>query len=702
MSLQLNPRHRTLTVICLGITVGIIALYLLQWFFTRADQAGRDWLLHNSAAHPSPQHPRIVFLALDDDTRSLDALFSDDLEKSATLRLMKNGFPWNREVYAHIMDRLIGAGAKVVIFDLVFPGPREGDDAFRAGLERHADRVVIGTNLVTKEQEDVGGSIQTNVPSHDLPTEQLRPPANGPSWLGYVNVYPDADGLVRRMRYRTTILEFFGIPSDGKTEELYALIARGLEKTGLQHRIPPGHLPYMFRFAEDFQPRSLHEIFVDAQWNAPPYNGGELFRDKIVFIGATGQASEDRLQTPAGVKFGPQVHLSALNAALNNDFITETSRAVDVLLIALGGGFAWLIGGWVRRPLLRLALIALAVLAYQQIAQHLANDAGILPIIFSPLLAFIASGITWAAWEQVLDRVERQRTRRALERYVGHDVAHEVLDNPTSYLNTLGGTRKEITVLFSDVRGFTTLTETADPHALVKQLNEYFEEMVSIVFANQGTLDKFIGDAVMAHWGSIVSEGPATDAHRALTAVMQMRQALTRLNINWRQRGMTEMHVGFGVNHGDAIVGNLGCEAKMEVSVIGDAVNLGSRLEGATKQYHIDLCIGERVAALVRDSFILRSVDLIVVKGKTKPVEVFTVVDKRNPSTTNPAWLARHEEAVRLFRTGDFAAAETTWREVLAAIPGDGLSQVFIERCVELQKAPPQAPWTGVYEMKSK
>jgi adenylate cyclase len=179
-----------------------------------------------------------------------------------------------------------------------------------------------------------------------------------------------------------------------------------------------------------------------------------------------------------------------------------------------------------------------------------------------------------------------------------------------------------------------------------------------------------------------------------------MQAALARLNARWQEKGIKPMHVGFGINQGDAIVGNLGCEAKMEVSVIGDAVNLSSRLEGATKQYHLDLCIGENVAALVRDKFILRAVDLLVVKGKTKPVEIFTVLDKRG--VPEPAWLARHEEAVRLYRAGDFAAADQAWREVLAAAPDDGLAQTFVARCEELQAHPPAAPWTGVYEMKSK
>jgi adenylate cyclase len=516
-----------------------------------------------------------------------------------------------------------------------------------------------------------------------------------------VNVKVDhEDQIVRRFTYRTTLLEYFDYPPIPNDTELLALPAQALTKMGLGNLVPKGHRPIRLRFSEEIPPRSLHEIFVEDQWSQPPYRNGKLFEGKIVLVGAAGNQAEDRLRTPSGTVLAPSIHLSALNAALNQDFVYETETPVDLALIIGSGALAWLIGAYMRRPIQRLSILVASVAAFYGIAQLLYNYAGILPITFSPVLTLMASGLTWAAWEQVLDRLERQRTRRALERYVGQDVAHEVLDNPQTYLNALGGQRKEITILFSDVRGFTTRTETADPQALVAQLNEYFEAMVAIVYAHRGTLDKFIGDAVMAQWGGIVTEGAETDAFRAVSTVLKMREALQRLNQGWRARGIKEMKVGFGVNQGDAIVGNLGCEAKMEVSVIGDAVNLGSRLEGVTKQYHIDLCIGENVAALVRNHFVLRSVDLIIVQGKTKPVEIFTVLGKR--AGGEPSWLPTHEEAVRHYRAGRFADAEVKWREVLAQIPGDGLTEVMLDRCAVLQREPPEGEWTGVYEMKSK
>ena len=199
-----------------------------------------------------------------------------------------------------------------------------------------------------------------------------------------------------------------------------------------------------------------------------------------------------------------------------------------------------------------------------------------------------------------------------------------------------------------------------------------------------------------------MSRGPQADACSAVFAALAMRRELKRLNEEWAKNGHLDYKIGIGINQGEVIVGNIGSEERAEVSVIGDAVNLASRLEGVTKPYRVDLCIGESVAALVRDTFILRSLDMIVVKGKTKPVEVFTVLDRRSPAHPEPEWLPAHEEAMKLYRRGEFTDAARCWHEVLAQNPGDGVAQLFVERCEALQVNAPEQPWTGVFQMKDK
>ena len=703
--MTVSPHRRTLTVICVACTAAVLALHFGFPRYLSLELAARDWLTTNPAARLSSRRPEIVYLGIDEASKNLDTLFPEDLEKSPTLRLMKAGWPWNRAVYAAVADRLIGAGAKVVAFDIRMPGPRVGDAAFKAALDRFADKVVLGSNFETRDENINAqeGQMQ-NRPVQELPSASLiPPPPPADSRVGFVNFYPDPDGKLRRIHFRTTLLEFFNYAPRKDEEEQFSLAARVLQKAGHGEFVPATHEAVMLRFAEEFAPRSLHEIFVEDQWHQPPYRNGALFKDKIVFIGASGNQSEDRVQTPLGIKLGPTIHLSAINAALNRDFLHETSRAENVGLMLGGGLLAWFIGAAIRRPMVRLAVLAAAVAGIYGLIQFLYNTVGLLPVLLSPLIALGSSGLTWSVWEQVLDLRDKARLRRTFERYVSRDVVKELVDNPAGWLHTIGGARKTVTVLFSDIRGFTTLTEAAeDPHALVSQLNEYFNEMVQLVFANNGTLDKFIGDAVMAHWGSITTEGEAIDAQRAVSTAVEMRETLARLNRDWKQRGLLQLSIGIGVNHGEAIVGNLGCEAKMEFSMIGDAVNLGSRLEGVTKSYHLDVCIGENVALFVRDEFILRSLDLIVVKGKTKPVEIFTVLGRRLPSTAEPDWLEVHEEAMRRYRRSDFKTAAALWREVLAQSPGDGVSELFLARCVTLQSEPPEGEWTGVFEMKTK
>ena len=278
----------------------------------------------------------------------------------------------------------------------------------------------------------------------------------------------------------------------------------------------------------------------------------------------------------------------------------------------------------------------------------------------------------------------------------------ELLDNPQTYFNSLTGVRRPVTVLFSDIRNFTTMTEGSNEAQLVSQLNEYFREMVNPVFQHEGSVDKFIGDAVMAVWGSIVSKGAARDAQNAVATALKMKHSLARLNESWKARGLPELAFGIGINHGEVIVGNLGSEEKMELTVIGDAVNIASRLEGLTKEYHLDLLLGETVAPLVREKFMLRTVDLVQVKGKTKPVEVFGVVGERVAGEPDPEWLKLYEDGVRLYRRHEFSAAAAGFQECLRKRPDDYLSNLYLHRSEALIAHPPSADWNGIYVMTKK
>jgi adenylate cyclase len=265
------------------------------------------------------------------------------------------------------------------------------------------------------------------------------------------------------------------------------------------------------------------------------------------------------------------------------------------------------------------------------------------------------------------------------------------------------GMKKPVTILFSDIRNFTTMTEQSDADKLVAQLNEYFQEMVEIIQdKNSGTLQKFIGDAIMAAWGDTHTAGIDVDARRAVSAALAMRPALAKLNRMWKDNPDRKiLATGIGVNHGDVVNGNVGSKDRMELTVLGDGVNLAARLESATKQFHTDILIGEQVERLTREHFIYRSVGLITVKGKTKPVEVFGLLSDR--SVPSPTWLETYHNAVQMFRRRKFEEAEEQFKLVQAQINGgDFLCEMYLTHCEAYQVNPPPNNWNGSFTMSEK
>lgn len=691
----------------LGAIGGFIGAPLQRW-----ELRARDFLARHGAK--AQVDSRLVFLGIDNESVSLDPLDFDTLfagvpRDSADFRalsLMGGGWPWSREIYAHVTDKLLAAGASAVVFDLLFPKPSPdaaADAAFRAALDRHAGRVIIGSNFDPPAIGEGGAGW-----AHAPPTETLIPQTSPlDARIAYVNFWADeVDGIVRHARFRLTENNLAGFPSRADSEVFESLAYRAVKCAGFATAAGPAvDADYFFRYTGAprgvFLPRPLFQIFGPQYWERN-FDNGERVRGKIVVIGPYGDWQHDEHQTPFGKMPGPEIHLNAMNALLQNAFLRETPRWVDAVIIVAIGVIAWMSALFSPRPVFEVlrvfglnAVLLLGVLA----AFNLPNF--FVPIL-APVLALNLCGGSCFVFEAVREAMARRKTRRLLERYVGRDVAHELLDQRESILHSLGGQRKTITVLFSDVRGFTTLTESADdPVALVNQLNEYLDRMVRIVFANGGTLDKFIGDGLMAHWGSIVQRGAETDARNAVRAALEMRTALAELNVAWLARGWKPLSFGIGINTGDAIVGNVGCDEKMEVSVIGDPVNLASRIEGATKEYHLDLLLGDETARLVRDAFVLRSIDLLQVKGKTRPTGVFTVAGA-NADSPPPVWLDDYEQGVRLFRGREFVAAAESFTSAADSMPGDWLVQEYQRRCAVFLETPPPDDWTGVYVMTTK
>ena len=702
-------RHRLfiLAAICGSVTAFVLLARLLTGVpFVAAvwtlEQKFEDFL--QKEGRKTATRDDFVFLGIDQSTLQMPPLSPEELANNRAFQLMtERPYPWSREVWALLLDRLFGAGAKLVMFDLLFSSANDGDPAFQAALDRYRDRVVLGANFDFSSVREEGGAAQM-VP----PNESLIPvPQIDDHRVGFVNFFPDPlDQKVRAARYSVTDMQLAGFPPGPGERPYIAFSARGLEKIGHAKDVPSDLEAHPIRFSSPnaYPPRPLYEVFDPKFW-AQNFGNGAFFIDKVIIIGASSQVAHDVVATPVDADLpGPALHFHAMAAAINHEFLRSTSLSAAYALVGGAGLLAWLIIALIRRPLISLLLLVAASTSYLGLAYILYNKSGLLLVTVPVQTAFLLGGFFSLAFEYVLESLEKMRTRRTLERYVSKNLVKEILDNPESFYNTLKGVRKPATMLFSDIIGFTTLTENADPEKLVMQLNEYLTRMVAVVFENEGTLDKFIGDAVMAVWGNARSAGVENDTKMAARAALGMRRELKLLNDRWKTEGSTPLGIGIGINQGEVLVGNIGSSERADLTVIGDAVNLASRLEGLTRIYGVDILLGANVTELVRDEFYVRSVARVQVKGKTKPVEISTLLGTRNEPLDQEflKWLESYEEALQKFRARDFTGAKNLFSQFLESYPNDGLAYLYFERASDYETHPPDESWAAVEAFQKK
>jgi class 3 adenylate cyclase/HAMP domain-containing protein len=302
------------------------------------------------------------------------------------------------------------------------------------------------------------------------------------------------------------------------------------------------------------------------------------------------------------------------------------------------------------------------------------------------------------AFDAVLAGKKETRIRHIFQKYVPKDLIDKFFASPESMLT---GENRELAILFSDIRGFTTISESMAPDDLVNSLNRYFSGQVDIIMNRNGIVDKYIGDAIMAFWGAPVKHDD--DALSAVLSGLDMIDALAGFNENQRKLGKKEFNIGIGINYGIVTVGNIGSERKMDYTVIGDAVNLASRMEGLTKTYHSELLISEFLYEKIRNlepKIPARLLDTVAVKGKTKGVKIYTVGRGISPSKTK-AW-AIHNAGMDLYYRRSFAEAALRFRETLALLPGDFNADNLYKRCEAYARTPPPPEWDGVEVMHSK
>nr|HPR38509.1 adenylate/guanylate cyclase domain-containing protein [Spirochaetota bacterium] len=287
----------------------------------------------------------------------------------------------------------------------------------------------------------------------------------------------------------------------------------------------------------------------------------------------------------------------------------------------------------------------------------------------------------------------------AFSRYIAPDVIEQIMEHPESL--ELGGENRRITTFFSDVAGFSTISEKLTPPELVKLLNEYLSEMTDIIISHGGTIDKYEGDAIMAFYGA---PHPYVDHElRACLAAIDMKKRLRELQEHWRNIGQHELFVRMGMNTGMAVVGNMGSRMRMDYTAMGDSVNLASRLEGANKVYGTTAMISENTYNAVKEHVETRRLDFLRVVGKTEPIGIFELLGMKGslPQKVYDA-LEHYNKGMDYFRERQWKRAMNAFHDALKILPDDGPSKTYVKRCEEFMKKPPSQKWDGVYTMKSK
>lgn len=556
-----------------------------------------------------------------------------------------------------------------------------------------------------------GGTVAAGVEAN-LP--QL---AESAASYGFFNIRPDEDGTLRRslfvIRFQdqdffpSLDLQILRLYENIPDQEIAAYISgNGLERIqfGSHELRPRQDGTALINYAGPFHSYP-HYSMVDVLQGALPPN---TFRNKIVLVGGTALGIGDLRNTPfqkqdAGY-MGVEVHANVLDNLLHSGephrtFLIRGFREemVDIGFIVLFGAMGLLFGR--IRPLAASVSTMVVLGVFLWFVYYSFAHWGQWFSLVIPAMTLIISYASITSFRVIFEEQEKRKIRKTFSQYLSPGVIALIEKDPQKYIRP-GGEVKDLTVMFSDIRDFTTLSEGLTPDELVRLLNEYLSAMTDILFENLGTLDKYIGDAIMAFWGSPY---PQEDhAYRACCCALQMVARLDELNRKWGEEGGRRIAIGVGLNTGPANVGNMGSNKRLAWTVMGDNVNLASRLEGLTKEYRCRVIISEGTFTQVSHQFVAREVDKIRVKGKKKPVTIYELLAPVSERTTFASLLELYNEALQAYRSQQWDEAASKFSELLTIYPDDGPSHVLLQRCFELREESPGMSWDGVHVMKSK
>jgi adenylate cyclase len=636
-------------------------------------------------------------------------------------------WPWPRQLYAPLIDYCRWAGAKAVIFDILYTeassyGPE--DDHKFAQAAAKAGNVVLpfflsrDTKPPNPSEEMLlkkAGLTIPGPPPRDQPTYRsvvtpIPPLLAAAQALGNVETRPDADGIYRRVPlvvpFQGTWLPTLGFAAfhrfgtPGPIHFAPGALVLGNARVPLDDQ---GYLLLKFR-----GPSRSHKRFSAAniiasesrrQHNLPPVYPPEAFAGKWVLVGLTAPGLLDMKACPvASIYPGVEVHATLLDNLLRGDFLRPVPSwllwigvlvlsAVMVLVVLWFSGLTATLAGF--------AVLALVYLALIVAGFHFSWWAD--PVL--PGIALVLSFGLAAAFSYATEGRQKLYIRRMFGQYMSETVISHLLEHPEKL--QLGGERRRVTLFFSDLAGFTTISERLSPETVVGLLNDYLSSMTEIILDEEGTVDKFEGDAIMAFWGAPLDQ--PDQARRACRAALRQQAALKELNRQFADLDLPPLTMRIGLHTGDAIVGNLGSAKRFDYTVIGDTVNLASRLEGVNKFYGSHVMASEVTVAACNGGVEFRELDLVAVKGKEQAVRVFEVLGLTGE--LSPEIIRQRQEfaeGLEFYRQGRFPEAQARFEAILVKDPADGPAKIFLARCRQFQAAPPPDPWDTVFRPDAK
>jgi adenylate cyclase len=638
-----------------------------------------------------------------------------------SMKSLPTKWPYPRTYFARMIHNLSLAGARLIIFDVEFTEPSlehpEEDDSLAASVARAGNVILAGKVVLDASRRSTNNHFILK------PVEPLlatRAP------IGLVNVIEDGDGFIRQYLLFQQMADRYYFPLAVQAYLSLHSINQNNITPHLQHgtftygplRLPTVSDNTMYvNFvgpAQTFRTYSLATILDDAEFNLVEDEDTDIFeqhllwntfRDKIVFVGASAEELQDNKYTPffeyrgSRQKMpGVEMHANALYTLRHGLFLQNAPVWASFLLLgilALLTAAATLTIKPFRALTVTLLLIILSVgFGYLLFIKY-----RVIMNLVQPVLCISFTFVVGLAFQTVTEQREKARIRKTFQQYVSPSVVEKMLSGGD--MPSYGGERRELTVLFSDIRRFTSFSESHEPEVVVNRLQEYLSEMVEVIFKYDGTLDKFVGDEIMALYGAPYYY--ADHAERACRTALDMTDNLRQIQKRWSADFKEYFNIGIGINSGKVIVGNLGSRQLFDYTVIGDQVNVGARLEGLNKYYETTIIISEQTYAHVRELACVRELDLVRVMGRTQPLRIYELRGFNSlPDIEQEFIVDIFGQGLQAYRERRWAEALRQFRRVLRYFPSDGPSRLYTVRCLNNLENPVPADWDGVYEMETK